>query len=454
MKRSIVALSLFLVSIAPLQLLGQARILTFEEAVSIALKNGIRLNQERNNLEFNQMQKASNFAGFGPTLSFNASAARVDGNTFNNNTGEVVNGIFDQVSGSFNANMNVFNGFNQVSRVKQSNSLVEAQSYNVNRNAQDIINTISGQYLQVLLDQELLRIAQENLDVQKKQLAQIQEMVSLGSRSPVDQYNQDSQAKGAEIQALQAEFNLTNDRALLIQTLVLDPTIEYELAKPQWDANTVTADQSELSDLYEVSLKSRGDYIRAVKLEEAARFGVHAARGAMTPTLSIFGTLYSAYNNPHGDPNTRPFDQQIKEDNLRKVYGIQLSVPIFGGQQNLQLRTNLVQQKVAYDNATLTRQGLEVQVKTEVLRSYKNFQLFKKGFSLSQDQLTSAQMAFNLETERYNLGVTNLIDFTQANRVYVQSQTDNAQAEYRLMFQKILLEYAIGTLKPEDLANN
>jgi len=34
--------------------------------------------------------------------------------------------------------------------------------------------------------------------------------------------------------------------------------------------------------------------------------------------------------------------------------------------------------------------------------------------------------------------------------VYVQAQTDKAQAEYTLVFQKIVLEYAVGTLKTED----
>ena len=450
MKRSIVALSLSFALIAPLQLLGQARIITFEEAVSIALRNGITLNQERNNLELSQMQRMAGVAGLGPTLGFNAQATRVNGNFFNNNTGEVVNEL-DRVSGSFNANITIFNGFNLYNQMKQSNSRLEAQSYNVSRNAQDIINTVSAQYLQVLLDQELLRIAEENLEAQKKQLLQIQEMVGVGSRSPVDEYNQDSQTKGAEIRALQAQFDLTNDRALLIQSLVLDPTIEYELAKPNWDVNTISAEQLELNDLYEVSLRSRGDYIRARKLEDAARFGANAARGAMTPTLSAFGTIFSAYNKQEG---AAPFEQQIKEDNLQKAFGFQFSVPILGGQQNLQNRTNLVRQKVAYENAQLTRQGLEVQVKTEVLRSYRNFELFKQGFVLTQGQLTAAQKAFDLETERYNLGVTNLIDYTQANRIFVQSQTDKAQAEYRLLFQKILLEYAIGTLKPEDLSNN
>lgn len=60
-------------------------------------------------------------------------------------------------------------------------------------------------------------------------------------------------------------------------------------------------------------------------------------------------------------------------------------------------------------------------------------------------------MAFSLEAERYNLGVTNFVDFINANRVFIQAQTDKAQAEYRLLFQKILVDYAAGTLKVEDI---
>jgi hypothetical protein len=43
------------------------------------------------------------------------------------------------------------------------------------------------------------------------------------------------------------------------------------------------------------------------------------------------------------------------------------------------------------------------------------------------------------------------VDFTNANRVLVQAQTDKAQNEYKLVFQRISIEYAVGTLKADDL---
>ena len=76
--------------------------------------------------------------------------------------------------------------------------------------------------------------------------------------------------------------------------------------------------------------------------------------------------------------------------------------------------------------------------------------LYSKTYSVTIDQLKAAEVALQLESERYSLGVTNFVDYANANRVFVQAQTDKAQAEYRLLFQKVLVDYAVGTLKPED----
>ncbi|MBK5277757.1 MAG: TolC family protein [Bacteroidia bacterium] len=430
---------------------AQKKVLTFQDAIAIAMKNSILLNQQKNNLMLSQMQRTASYAGMGPTLSVNGGATKVNGNTFNQNTGEVVNGIFEQLSGSVNANINIFNGLSQFNQVKQSASLLEAQSYYINRTAQDVINTVSIQYLTVLVDAELLLIAQENFEVLKKQLEQVRVQVELGSRSPVEAYTQDSQTKAAEIRMLQAEIALITDKGSLTQTLLLDPTEQFDIAKPDWDVNTIGAQQINLETLFEVSLKNRGDYLRAKKSEEAAKYAMNASRGGLMPSLSAFGTLYSAYNRAQGDPNVRPIEDQFRTDNLRKVYGLQLNIPILGGNQSFQYRTGYVQQKVNYLNTQTLTKNAEVQVKTDVVRAYENFNLFKRAYTVSVAQLTAAEMAFSLESERYNLGVTNLIDYIQANRILVQAQTDLAQAEYRLLFQKILLDYATGILKPEDL---
>ncbi|MBS1553346.1 MAG: TolC family protein [Bacteroidetes bacterium] len=460
------------------------RVLTFEEAIKIALRNSVTLNQQRNNLELNQMQKTSSIASIAPNVSATLSASRFDGNSFNPNAGVVVNGVRDNISGSISANMNLFSGFNRLNLIKQASTNLDAQSNFVHRTSQDVMNTVANQYLQVMLDVELLRIAIENFGALSKQLEQTKEQVRVGSRSPVDEYNQDALTKGAELRMVQAEITLNNDKALLSQTLLLDALEEFDVEKPSWDVNKLGNEAQSSEELANQAKLHRGDYLRAAKQETAQKYAMRAAVGNMVPSLIAFFNYGSAYNFQRGVPDSslvsipntqvvvdptqpsgyglqttttsrwsrseeqRSFNDQFRFDNVYKQYGFQLSIPLFNGFQN---RTAHMQQRTLYENAKLNRRNVEFQIKNDVVRANRNFEGAKKAFAVTVDQLKSAEVAFSLETERYNLGVTNFVDFINANRVFVQAQTDKAQAEYRLLFQKVLLDYAVGTLKIEDI---
>lgn len=445
--------------------IAQEKVLTFEEAVRIAMVNSVTLNQQRNNLEVNQMQKTSSYVSMGPNVSLNASAVRIDGNSFNPQTGTVINGIRDNVTGSLNANINLFSGFQTINRIKQNNNLTDAQAYMVNRTTQDVINTVATQYLTVMLDKELLRIAKENFDALTQQLAQVKEQAALGARSPVDEYNQDAQTKAAELRYVQAEITLNNDKALLTQTLLIDPFDDFDVERPNWDVNQIGSEKLDPRELAEKAKIHRGDYLRAQRQESAQRFGMATARGGMMPSLVAFGTIGSAYNFQHNVPDSiddgsgnmipnpsypRAFNEQFRNDNVYKQYGLQLQIPILNGFQN---RATYVQQKKLYENAQLTRKNVEYQIQNDVIRTIRNYEGARKQYLIAVDQLRSADVAFQLETERYNLGITNFVDFVNANRTFVQAEADKARAEYNLVFQKILLEYAVGTLKAEDLQN-
>jgi outer membrane protein len=463
----------------------QTKVLTFEEAVSLAMKNGVVFNQQKNFLEISQMQKTSSLVALGPNINVNGSASRFDGNSFNNQTGNVVNGVRDNVQASINGNINVFSGFRAISLARQQANLLDAQLYNVNRTQQDLINTVASQYLAVMLDVELHRIAVENHAALVKQLEQVKAQTELGVRSPVDEYNQDAQTKAAELRMVQAEIQLNNDKATLSQTLLLDPFEEYDTEKPNWDINAIGSQVLDSHELAEKAKQFRGDYQRAIKQEDAQRFGMRAARGNYYPSVLAFASIGSSYNYTHNvadsltvtpstdvivfdsstptgyaigqqssppvtvaNPNSpRPFEEQFRENNYFKQFGVQVQIPILNG---FQTRSSVVQQKKLYDNAQLNRKNIEYQIQNDVIRTVRNFEGAKKQYSITIDQLKSAEVALQLETERYNLGVTNFVDFVNANRAYVQAEADKARAEYNLVFQKLLLEYAVGTLKAED----
>ncbi|RAW00173.1 TolC family protein [Pseudochryseolinea flava] len=432
------------------------QLLTFDEAVKIGLMNSVTLNQERNNLRASQVAKTSALASLGPSVSLNGSARRVDGNSFDQQQGRAVNGIRDNISVSLDAEITLFQGFNSLYTLKQNAKLVDAQAYFVKRTSQDVINTVSNQYLQVLLDLELYRIAKENFDVQDRQLEQIRGFVEAGSRAPVDELNQEALTKAAELVMVQAEITLNNDKALLTQSLLADPFDEFKVAKPSWDINTISNVDLSPDHMLQTAKIHRADYLRAERTESARRYGMRATQGVLMPRVYAFGSYGTAYNYVYGIPDSvrrnneginRPWRDQFQTDNIYKVYGVGINIPLFNG---FQTRANVVQQRVNYENSQLATKNAEIQLKTDIQRARRNFEGAQKSYVVSQDQLKAAEEAYRLEQERYNLGITNLVEYSTANRAFVQAQTNFAQAEYRLLFQKIQVEYALGTLKIED----
>jgi outer membrane protein len=232
----------------------------------------------------------------------------------------------------------------------------------------------------------------------------------------------------------------------------VDPTKITRIEEPTWDVNAIGAENVQLEELLQVAQNSRSDLKQARALERSSRFFMRANRGNYYPYLNAFYNNGSAFNQLKGadknDPGYRNFNQQFLTDNRNNSFGLSLYVPIFGGFQN---RYAVVQSKVTYDNNKLLTEGREVSVKGDVVRAYENLNNVKKSYAAGLTGLQASKRAYELELERFNLGITSFVDVANANRTYIQAQTDMAQAKYRVLFQKILLDYAVGTLKPEDI---
>ena len=161
-------------------------VLPYREAVRIALKNNLDLNQQKNNLVVRQVQKNQSIAAFLPSLGIRGTASHSEGQQPNPDGGELMDLSVDNVSASIQAELTLFNGFDRINTLNQMSNQFRAQTSLVKRTEQDVVYLVTTQYLQVLLDQELLRIAEEAHRVQSVVLNQLREQVRLGARAEAD----------------------------------------------------------------------------------------------------------------------------------------------------------------------------------------------------------------------------------------------------------------------------
>ena len=132
--------------------------LTYEEAVKIALKQNVGLRTQENQMDVIRAEKVQSRAEMAPSISGNLRGYRASGNTFLEQEARTINTTSDNLSASLNANLNIFSGFSQINRVKYANASYEAQQKLIERTSQDVIFEVTNQFLQALLDIELLKI--------------------------------------------------------------------------------------------------------------------------------------------------------------------------------------------------------------------------------------------------------------------------------------------------------
>lgn len=417
--------------------------LSHKEAVKIGLEKNVILNQQKNTLFSRQVQKNQSIAAFTPNLYLQGQVYRKEGQQQNPENGNFEDLTIDNANASLNAELTIFNGFSRINTLNQNIQLFRSQSSLVQRTQQDVIFNVTSQYLQVLLDQELLKIAEENHKTQQVVLDQLNEQVALGSKAESEKYTQDAQVKNMELIALRARVTLENDKALLTQTLQLDPALPFEAAFPDFQ-DEYSLGNLVLDSLYKVALENRADLKQQDFLTKANRWAYKNASNGYYPSI----TLFASYGSNYYSLLAPSFKDQFWDQNPNLIYGVSFNVPIY---DRFQTRSARVINKVTYENSKLERDNLEKTIKIDVQRALNNYRAAIQAYRASQAQFQAGELALKTQQESFLLGVSDQVALAQANQTYVQAAASKAQAEVTLVFQNVLLNYALGTLKFEDI---
>lgn len=415
-------------------------ILTYEEAVNIALRENIQIKQQENILETNRAERSAAYAQFAPSVGISASLNRQYGIFFDNVADTLVNGKTDGMSGGISAEYPIFNGFARIHQVKRSQNALEAQYHQINQAKQDVMFNVSQQYLQVLLNQELLRIAKANLEQQNELAESIKTFVDTGTRNIADQYNQEAEAKRAALQVVEAENNLTISKVQLIRTLQIDPFKNWVFTEPEVVLEEETLTQTNLENMYNQAIASRPDIKQQKSLIIANRYGVKVAKSNFYPSL----TMSYSYGSSYTSNNPIDFRTQVTEFNDTHFIGLSLFVPIFN---NLQTRVLVQRSKLLLDNAVLDLEDLERGVLEQLQTALAGYKTAQERIIAAEAQVRAAEKALEAEKERFRLGVGNILDLNRVNAAYVEALSTKAQADYQIIFQKAALEYYKGTLQ-------
>ena len=421
--------------------------ITLEQAIQIAIENNITLKQAENRMDIQDANVKSAQMDFLPNLNAGLNGNRNTGRQFVQETLSYDDLTTLSSGGSLQTSIVVFDGLRNINNLRAARTSRMSAEDALQRSKENVIFNTASSYLSVLLNQELLKISEENLEASKKQLEQVKAQVEVGMRPMVDLYNQESIVANNEFQIVERENAYNMSVIQLIRVMAVDAMKDYEFVTPGVDEDQLVVKNYSLNELIQSALSNRSDLRSTESAIKVSELNLKIAKGAYLPTLSFSGSLSGSYSDqfrertPGGEFTDVGYFDQLTDRNRRYSLGFNLQIPIFNRYNTAR---NVESSKVEYKNSLLDLEAKKLEINQEVRQAYNDYLAASKQLETTERALLAASKAYETEQERYRVGASTLIELTSSNAEFVSASSNRVQAMYRFVFQEKLLDYYLG----------
>ena len=206
---------------------------------------------------------------------------------------------------------------------------------------------------------------------------------------------------------------------------------------------------------------------------KSALKSVEVARGNMYPTVSLFGSLGSTFNNkaqevksitqftaPIGSVTVgagtyqvfplSPFNSytlgkigyfdQLNQ-NFRQSIGLGISVPILNGGS---LKTAWQRSKLVVKQRELIKEQNSFTLKQDIYKAYNDAVAAMQKFNANKKTVEASQKAYDFAGKRYELGLLSSYDLVTSQTALVRAKSQLLYSQYDYVFKIKLLEFYRG----------
>ncbi|TZF81208.1 TolC family protein [Pedobacter sp. BS3] len=417
--------------------------ITIQQAVDIALKNNLQVKQIALNESLSDVNVKQSKLALYPTLNANSSLNFNFGRNVDPTTYQFVNQAITTAAGGLSSDVTLFQGLQKMNQISQNKYQLEADKSSTKKAKNDLVLNVVTVYLQILNNRDLLRAAQQQLDLSRQQLDRTQKLFDVGNNTQADL----SQAKA---QVASAELNVTNtqnqfDIAMLdlSQLMERNPDDKFEIVDPVIDVIGQLNTGYAASQIYNESVDNYPDVKVAQYNRLVAAKGVDIAKGGLYPRLTLGANLRSQYSNKAMSPlglDKYPFNDQIR-DNFYQSVGFNLDIPIFNGWYS---RLNVRKAKISLQNAEIAEQLAKNNYNKVINQAVLDLRAAEKKYYSTVSAYQSTKEAFNVIEKRYNVGLVNSLDFNQSQTDLNTAEFNMIQAKYDLIFRSKVIDFYLG----------
>lgn len=304
----------------------------------------------------------------------------------------------------------------------------QAQDQTTEATRADILLATSRAYFAVLRAQSVLTVAQETVRNRQLVVDQVSALTENKLRSTLDLSFANVNLADSKLLLAQALNDLASAKAELAAAMGLPRQTDFVLAEEPMPSAPPSSAEAFLQD----AIANRPE-LKSLRLEQSAaeRF-VKAEHALYYPTVAAIAAAGAV---PAGE-STIPGSYGAA--------GVNLSIPIFNGGL---FKARQSEAEFKAQAAAKNVDDLANRVMRDVRVAYLNAQTAFERVGLTDQLLTQAQLSLDLSKSRYDLGLSSIIELSQAQLNLTSAQIAAASARFDYAAQNALVEYQIGALK-------
>jgi outer membrane protein len=294
---------------------------------------------------------------------------------------------------------------------------------------EEIVLATDQAFYDALTAQAVLQVAKQTVATRQATESQVNQMTQNKLRSTLDLSFADVNLSQSQLLQLDAQNNAEATMATLDAVLGLDHETTYALVD---DSTQTNAPPTDYDQLVQSALGQRPDLQARILGQQSAQKFARAQWDQLLPSISAISTI--------GSVPVRT--DQYYVANWWGAVGVNLNIPIFNG-----FLYSAEAKEAAYRSradAERTR-DLHDQIVRDVRTAWLQANTAYQRIGVTAQLLKQANLALQLAQTRYQLGLSSIVELSQAQLQQTSAAIDNTNAQYQYKLSLAALNYQIGT---------
>ncbi|CAM4276922.1 TolC family protein [Zobellia roscoffensis] len=420
---------------------------TLQECVEYAVEHNLSVEQYELDLQNALIDKSDAVGAMLPALNASSSVTGSTGLSFDPTTNQPVTTTILSASGGLTSSLTLFDGLRNLHRLNRAKLNEISNQYRLDDLKDDIRLTVANSYLQILSNKETLKVFKAQFAVSEQDLKRSKELVDAGVLPNGDLLEIEATLANLDQQIVNTENQVLISRINLAQLLQITDYENFDVLDADFEVPPSEVQSKSPKEIFAEALSFRNDIKFSQSNIDLAKKDLDIAKGAIYPTLGAFFNYNTRYSDQGGFDSSSgtvvPAESFVNQlwINDGISYGARLDIPIFNG---FSVKNNIKRSKINVEKAQLQMEQDKLDLETSINQAYVDVKSFSKAYDAAQKTLDARRLAYDYSKERYDVGLMNAFDFSQA-----QSRVDNAEAElirtkYDYIFRLKVLEFYFG----------